>query len=209
MKKTSLVLSIIALLLAAVSTIVTIAGPGKGSKKAADKEAAAENITAVAGDIVFIQLDSLINNYDMFNDLMSAFQTKAAGVEDELNKKGRKLESDMKAFENQVNKGLLTRSAAEQQQQNLIQRQQNFQNEAAQRQGELQEEQIVINNRIYDAVKTYIDNYNAQKQFSLIITTSGASNTVLTGDPGKDVTAEVLAGLNEEYIKVRNTVKNE
>ena len=208
MKKTPLILSIIALVVALAAAALSIIKPDFKTKKAATEAADSLStgaITAVAGDIVYVQLDSLISNYDMYNDLMTAFQSKVQGIQDELSKRGRRLESDAKAFENQVQKGLLTRSAAEEQQNKLLQRQQNLQNDMAKKDAEIQEEQAVLNNQVYYAVKDFIEKYNEEHQFSLILTTSGVTNTVLNVNPGLDITADVLKGLNEEYIKNRNS----
>ena len=199
MKKTPLILAIVAILLSAAALITTILNMEK-------KPVEAEPVpgqTAVAGDIVFIQIDSLLMNYDMYNDLMSAFQSKVQTSQDELQKKSRQLENDAKAFENQINKGLLTRSAAEQQQQNLLKRQENLQNEANNKQLELQEEEIVLNNQVLDAIQTFLAKYNEEHQFALILTTSGSS-PVIEGSRGLNITEEVTRGLNEEYIRNRN-----
>ena len=208
MKKTPLILSIIALVVALAAAVLSVLKPDFKTKKAASEAADSLStgaITAVAGDIVYVQLDSLIANYDMYNDLMTAFQSKVQGIQDDLQKRGRRLESDAKAFENQVQKGLLTRSAAEEQQNKLLQRQQNLQNEMAKKDAEIQEEQAVLNNQVYYAVKDFIEQYNQEHNFSLILTTSGVTNTVLNVNPGLDITADVLKGLNEEYIKNRNS----
>ena len=206
MKKTPLILSIIALILALAAVVLSVVNP-KFEKKKTSEPADLTNpdaITAQAGDIVYLQLDSLIVNYDMYNDLMTAFQTKVQGIQDDLAKRGRRLESDAKAFENQYQKGLLTRSAAEEQSNKLAQRQQNLQNDAAKKDQEIQEEQAVLNNKVYYAVKDFIEKYNEEHQFALILTTSAATNTVLNVNPGLDITADVLKGLNEEYIKNRS-----
>ena len=206
MKKTPLILSIIALVLALAAVILSVVNP-KFDKKKTSEPADLTNtdaITATAGDIVYLQLDSLIVNYDMYNDLMTAFQTKVQGIQDDLAKRGRRLESDAKAFESQYQKGLLTRSAAEEQSNKLAQRQQNLQNDAAKKDQEIQEEQAVLNNKVYYAVKDFIEKYNEEHQFALILTTSAATNTVLNVNPGLDITADVLKGLNEEYIKNRS-----
>ena len=200
MKKTPTILACIALLVSAAALVMTILA---GNKKPVETEPVPGQ-TAVAGDIVYIQIDSLLMNYDMYNDLMSAFQTKYQASQDELQKKSRQLESDAKSFESQINKGLLTRSAAEQQQQNLLRRQENLQNEANNKQLELQEEEFVLNNQVYDAIKTFLEKYNAEHQFALILTSSSASNTVIEGNRGLDITNEVVRGLNEEYIRNRN-----
>ncbi len=206
MKKTPLILSIIALVLALAAVVLSVVNPKFEKKKTSEPADLTDTdaITAVAGDIVYLQLDSLIVNYDMYNDLMTAFQTKVQGIQDDLAKRGRRLESDAKAFENQYQKGLLTRSAAEEQSNKLAQRQQNLQNDAAKKDQEIQEEQAVLNNKVYYAVKDYIEKYNEEHQFALILTTSAATNTVLNVNPGLDITADVLKGLNEEYIKNRS-----
>lgn len=200
MKKTPLILACVAVLISAAALLVSLLP--KGGKSVETEPVAGQ--TAAAGDIVYIQIDSLLMNYDMYNDLMSAFQSKYQASQDELQKKSRQLESDAKAFENQINKGLLTRSAAEQQQQNLLQRQENLQNEANNKQLELQEEEYVLNNQVLDAIKTFLAKYNAAHQYSLILTTSLASNIIMEGDRGLDITNDVVRGLNEEYIRNRN-----
>ncbi len=200
MKKTSLILACIALLVSVATLVFTLLSR---EKKPVETEPVPGQ-TAVAGDIVFIQIDSLLMNYDMYNDLMSAFQSKYQASQDELQKKSRQLENDAKSFENQINKGLLTRSAAEQQQQNLLKRQENLQNEANNKQMELQEEEYVLNNQVLDAIKTFLAKYNEEHQFALILTSSQATNIVMEGNSGLDITQEVIRGLNEEYIRNRN-----
>ncbi|MBR5735302.1 MAG: OmpH family outer membrane protein [Bacteroidales bacterium] len=200
MKKTPIILSCLALLVSLATCIFTFLSR---EKKPVETEPV-DGMTAVAGDIVYIQIDSLLMNYDMYNDLMSAFQSKYQASQDELQKKSRALENDAKSFENQINKGLLTRSAAEEQQQKLLKRQENLQNEANNKQLELQEEQFVLNNQVYDAIKTYLEKYNAERQYALILTTSAADNTVIEGSKILDITTEITRGLNEEYIRNRN-----
>ncbi len=200
MKNTPLILSIIAVVAAVVAVILSCITPKSATKNIETSQGA----EAVAGDIVYVRIDTLIMQYDMYSDLRSSFEAKATGVQDDLNKKGRKLESDIKAFENQYSKGLLTRSAAEQQQNSLQQRQQELQNLMAQKQYEMQEEEIVLNNRIMDAIKTYLAKYNETHGYAAILTTSEATNVVIVGNPALDITQEVVEGLNAEYIKTRN-----
>jgi len=200
MKNTSIIISAAAIIIAAAALVFNFTSP-----KAAQKVcAAAEGSQAVAGDIVYVRIDTLIMQYDMYSALRSSFEAKATGVQDDLNKKGRKLESDIKAFENQINKGLLTRSAAEQQQLSLQQRQQDLQNLAAQKQYELQEEEVVLTNQVMDAVQTYLQAYNEIHKYAAILTTSATTNVVIVGDPGLDITQEIVDGLNAEYVKTRN-----
>ena len=203
MKQTPLILSIVALLAGVAALIISLTAP-KGSHKITESSG---EIQAVAGDIVYIRLDTLMMQYDMYSDLQSAFEAKAQTADSDLNKKARKLESDIKSFENQIQKGLLTRSAAEQQNTSLQQRQANLQNEAAQKQQELAEESQVLLNQVMYAIQTYLEEYNKERNFAAILTTTAATNVVLVGSPALDITQEVVDGLNAEYIKTRNTAK--
>jgi len=202
MKHTPLILSIIAVVAAVAALILSLTTP-KNSKPVESTD----GIQAVAGDIVFLRLDTLMMQYDMYSDLQSAFEAKAQTVDSDLNKKARKLESDIKNFENSINKGLLTRSAAEQQNNSLQQRQANLQNEAAQKQQELAEESQVLLNQVMYAIQTYLEEYNKEHNFAAILTTTAASNVVMVGAPALDITQEIVDGLNAEYIKTRNTTK--
>ena len=203
MKKASLILSILAVIAAVAALIVSLTAPKKNHKATEP----ASTTEAVAGDFVFLRLDTLMMQYDMYSDLQSAFEAKAQTVDSDLNKKARKLESDIKNFENSINKGLLTRSAAEQQNNSLQQRQANLQNEAAQKQQELAEESQVLLNQVMYAIQTYLEEYNKEHNFAAILTTTAASNVVMVGAPALDITQEIVDGLNAEYIKTRNTTK--
>ena len=205
MKKTPLILSIVAIVLS-VAAIVLLFTCGKTSgKKSATPNA---EVTAAPGDVVYVRLDYVLDNYDMAADLTSSLDSKAQAIQDDLQKQGRKLESDAKSFENQYNKGLLTRSAAEQQQQSLLQREQDLNALSQQRSAELQEESIVMNNQVMDAIQTFLENFNEEHHFGAIIGVTNATNMVVFGNEALDITQAVVDGLNSEYIKVRNTNAN-
>ena len=167
----------------------------------AAQQAAQAGELAPAGSIVYIQMDSLVNQYDMFNDLKSEIEAKVQAIDDDLRKKGNALEKSVQDFQNKLNKGLLTRSQAETQQQALMEREQSLRNLTAQKQMEMQEEEAVMVRKVMDAVQTYLNEYNKTHNYALILTTSAATNTVIVGNPSLDITNDVLAGLNAEYIK--------
>ncbi len=194
MKQLKVILSV-----AVAAIICACNATGNTSTQAANTAEA--GATAAQGSIVYIQLDSLINQYDMFNDLRSELENKAQAIQDDLTKKGRSFESAAKDFQTKIEKGLLTRSQAEEQQQRLAERQQNLQNLSQQKQYELAEEEAVMSRRVMDAVQTFLTKYNQEKGYAMIITSSAATNTVIAANPALDITQDVLTGLNNEYIK--------
>ncbi|MBR5856699.1 MAG: OmpH family outer membrane protein [Bacteroidales bacterium] len=191
-------LSVLAVLFAAA---MFFASCNTNSAAPSAQQAVQAGETAPAGSIVYIQMDSLVNQYDMFNDLKSEIEAKVQAIDDDLRKKGNALEKSVQDFQNKLNKGLLTRSQAETQQQALMEREQSLRNLTAQKQMEMQEEEAVMIRKVMDAIQTYLNSYNQTHNYALILTTSAATNTVIVGNPSLDITNDVLTGLNAEYIK--------
>ena len=198
MKNTSLFISIAALLIAAGAAVYVIDG-----KNSAMTETVAVEAVAQKGAVVWFNMDTIIQDYDMANDLKSVVETKVQSINNEVNKRGSRLEKDINAFQEKIDKGLLTRSVAEVQSQKLQQRQAEFQQYAAQKQQEIAEEQQVMMNQIADAINTFVQAFNAEREYAMIIATQGdiLSAPVVAGDPDLDVTQEILDGLNAAYVK--------
>ena len=155
MKNTTLILCILAMM-GAISC-----------KNAATTESAAATETAAVaateGKIVYIDLDRILMEYDMANDLRSVVETKVQNIQAEINRRGQKLEKQVAEYQEKIQKGLMTRSVAEVQGQKLQQEELDFNNYAAQKQQEIQEEQVVMMNQLGDAIQTFITKYNEEK----------------------------------------------
>ena len=201
MKKTIIVLG--------AAALVALASSCNQNQAAAPQTAAAKDSVAVAGSIVFFNMDQVMDGYDMANDLNSVFETKTSGIQAEIDRRGKKLEKDAADFQNKVDKGLLTTSVAQAQYQKLQQQQQEYQEYAVRKQQEMAEEQQVMMNQIANAIAEYVVEYNATHQYALILTTAGSilSTPVVAGDPSLDITEDLLAGLNAAYIKIKESAK--
>ncbi len=202
MKKISIIAGVVALMAFAVSC-------NQNQAAAPAAAAASEDSTAVAGSIVFFNMDKVMEGYDMANDLNSVFETKTSGIQAEIDRRGKKLEKDMTDFQNKVDKGLLTTSVAQAQYQKIQQQQQDYQQYVVRKQQEMGEEQQVMMNQIANAIAEYVEEYNAEHQYALILATAGPilSTPVVTGDPKLDITQDLLAGLNAAYIKTKEATK--
>ena len=202
MNKTPLILSIVSLVGVVALAVAMIVGlPAKQKAQPETTEA-----SATKGAVAYFNLDRILEEYDMANDLRTVVESKVQSISEEVNRRGSRLEKDYAALSDKINKGLITRSVAEVQNQKLQEQQANFNNYAAQKQQEIAEEQQVMMNQIADAIKTYIDSYNADKQYSMIFATQGdiLPAPLVAGDASLDITEELLEGLNAEYIKTKN-----
>ena len=205
MKNTSLILSIISLIAVVTFGIITLTKDVKKAEQPAEGSTAA---AAEAGAIVYVDLDRILTEYDMANDLRSVVETKVQNIQAEVTRRGQKLEKEVASYQEKIQKGLMTRSVAEAQGQKLQQQEIEFNNYAAQKQQEINEEQVVMMNQLGDAIQTFITKYNEEKQYAMILTNSGGA-PVIAADAALDITEDVLAGLNEEYIKTKNEKSEE
>ena len=196
-------------ILAGAVAVIVMAASCNQNQAAAPEAAAAQDSTAVAGSIVFFNMDEVMQGYDMANDLNSVFETKTSGIQAEIDRRGKKLEKDATDFQNKVDKGLLTTSVSQAQYQKLQQQQQDYQQYVVRKQQEMAEEQQVMMNQIANAIAEYVQEYNAEHNYALILTTAGTilSTPVVTGDPSLDITEDLLAGLNAAYIKSKEAAK--
>ena len=89
----------------------------------------ANDSTAVgACDIAFIDVDSILDNYKLAIELNDAIMKKYANMRSKLERDAKSLEKDIETFKDKVQKGIfLTTQRAEEEQQRLVVRQQEFQ----------------------------------------------------------------------------------
>ena len=197
------------LLLAGIAALAALISSCNQNQGGAQQAVVAKDSTVVAGSIVYFDMDKIMSGYDMYNDLSSVFETKTAGIQAEIERRGKKLEKDASDFQAKVDKGLLTNSVAQVQYQKLQQQQQEYQQYVVRKQQEMAEEQTVMMNQIANAISEYVQEYNADKGYSMILATTGSilSTPVVTADPSLDITEDLLDGLNAAYIKTKEASK--
>lgn len=194
---------------AVLTGLSLIAASCNNTQQNATGENKAPEATAAQGAIVYFNLDTILNDYDMANDLRSVVETKVNSINQEVTRRRNKIEKDIKAFSDKLNKGLLTQSVAQTQNQKLVEQQQSFETYASQKQQEILEEQQVMMNQLADAINNYITEFNADGKYAMIIATQGdiLSTPVVAADPALDITDILLEGLNAAYVKEKNSQK--
>ena len=202
MKNTSLILSIISLVAVIALGIISFTGKGSASEAKSGENAPA----AGSGAIVYFNLDRVLNEYDMANDLRSVVESKAQGIQEEVNRRGNKLQNDVNSFQEKINKGLITRSVAEVQGQKLEQQRNDFNNFANQKNQEIAEEQQVMMNNIGDAIKTFLDKYASDNSYAMVIAAQGdiLPAPVASADSSLAVTVDIMEKINDEYVKTKS-----
>lgn len=153
-----------------------------------------------SSDIAFVNMDSLIDKYDMYNDLSTQLMTKQNQLEQELQTKQKSLERKAMDLENQYKKNLITPTRAQEVQQNLQIEQQRMLQWRDEKMMELSDDQAKMNRMVYDSIQTYINEFNADKRYRFIIS-NNIGGVLLYGDKSADITETVLKALNNRYNK--------
>ena len=144
--------------------------------------------------IAWVHMDSLLKGYDYCFAMQREMEALTAQAEKELAAKGEKLRRQDEKLRNDVDKGLVTRSEAQQQAQELAQEQTRYLQFQEAKRAQLAEEEQVRLRRVQDAIDTYIRKYNQERGFHYILSVG-----ILYADPAFSITKDVLAGLNAEY----------
>ena len=213
MKKTTHILS--ALAMGAVVAFGAVSCNQTKTTENADAPAAeAAEACAPKGAIVYIDMTKVMAEYDMANDLRAVVETKVSEIQAEITRRETNLANAVTKYQDRMQKGLMTRSVAEVEAEKLQKQEIEYNNYANQKNNEINEELLVMNNQINDAIATFVKKYNEEKQYAMIIVSQGDAEgdgvvtlaaPVLTADPSLDITDAVLAGLNEEYIASKNS----
>lgn len=196
MKNLSIGLNVLLLIAVIVLYILHFSGNGKSTSN----QGGTATVNADA-KIVYINMDTLLNNYTQSRELNEAFLKKLEANRTELNIKVKNFDREAAEFRNKVeNNGFMTRERAEQAQMDLMIKQQNLQKLQQEMTENAQREQMEINRKLYDAITNFLTEYNKAKGFQLILSTTLGGN-VLFAQEGFDITNEVVNQLNEQYAK--------
>ncbi len=151
----------------------------------------------------WVNVDTLINNYDMYFDRQKELEESGRKSEAELTTKSRDFEREATDFQNKVQKGLVTRSQAEQLQQGLAVKEQELYRLRDELRAKIADEQQVKLRLIQVSITDFLTEYNKTKGYHVILS-STFGGPLLYGHPSLDITQDVLKGLNEKYSSVKN-----
>lgn len=196
-KNLSLILNGILLVAVIVLYILFFTG-----KKASVSDKSADNGTlsgAIAqGDIVYINIDSVLGNYTMYVDLQDDLQGKLKISEDQLANQEKNLRKEFEDFQYKVGKQLVTRSEAEQIQQNLARKEQELYQLQSNLQMKLAEEQQVAQHKVLNSIMEYLESLEGDKKYQFVLGTSFGGN-ILYANKNLNITNDVVKGLNDKY----------
>ncbi len=157
------------------------------------------NDSSVTLPIAYVNVDSLLLNYNFAKDLNEALMRQEENARASLNQKEREFNQAAQDFQRKLqNNAFLSQERAEQEQQRLMKMQQDYQVLAERLAQEFALEQQKLNIELGDTVKVRLAEFNKDKGYQIIFSNTAADN-ILYADKKYDITSEVIAFLNKKY----------
>jgi outer membrane protein len=199
MKNVSLIINIVLGIAVAALYVLHFSGNGAPEQPYAVHEAGTDP-DYFAGEIVYVNFDTLLTRYDMFADLQKQFLDKQQKMENDLTSSSRSYERQVIDFQDRVQKGLLTRSRAQEMEVQLMQVQQDLMQKRDQYSQELMEEEQVMNRLLQHSIYEFLEEYNKNHNYRYILSHSFGGPFLYT-DKRLNITKDVIEGLNRKYTQ--------
>jgi outer membrane protein len=206
MKKLPLILSVVSLIAVLVLYILYFTA-GKPHHISGASTGQTGGTEATGGDIVFIDIDSVLNNYQMYKDYNDEFERKAKISEAELTSKQKIYQKDVNDYQYKVQRGLITRAEDQQIQQQLYSQQQNLLKLQQDKQLELSEQEQVTVNLVLNSITEYLKEVQPKYNYRFVFANRLVGGSIFYGSTSLDITKEITQGLNEKYSRVKDTPK--
>jgi len=166
-----------------------------------DKNGAAFNLSdsTVTLPIAYVNIDSLLSNYNFAKDLNEALIRKEESSRATLNQKQREMQTAAQEFERKrQNNAFLSQDRAQQEYDRIMRMQQEYEQTANRLSQEFALEQQKLNFQMEDTIKVRLEEFNKNKKYEIIFSNRG-TGTILYSDKKYDITKEVIDFLNKKY----------
>lgn len=163
---------------------------------------------ASASRIVYVNTDTLLNNYDYYKDVVKEFENKRFAVENELQRKGASFQNEVALFQRRIQAGGMTEDQARTTQQQLAKKEQDIMMYRDNSLNTLGEEQAKKTDELITKIQDFLKNYNKDNRYDMVIGYSKGGG-VLYAKEEMDITQEVLKGLNDEYADTKGDKKDD
>ncbi|MCD7721057.1 MAG: OmpH family outer membrane protein [Prevotellaceae bacterium] len=171
---------------------------GCNKQKEVQTEAAAPANATAGLRIAYVEIDTLMANYQLCKDYTEIGNTEADNIKRTLDSKQRAFEQHYNSMQQKYqSNGFSSQEELDKAQASLQKEQQDLADLTDRLTNSFQEQQLEYNQIMRDSIQNFLKAYNKSKKFDLIL--SKAGDNILLANPQYDITNEVLKGLNKRY----------
>lgn len=168
--------------------------------------AGAESVSGMK--IAYIEVDSLMTQYDFAKEYSVTLQKKSNNACNTLTQKGNQLQAAVNNFQQKLqNNGFQSREQAAGVQSAIERQQRDLQELQARLENELANETQKFNTALRDSLNNFLNSYNKDKKYDMILSKSG--DNILFANKKFDITQDVINGLNKRYKPAASAAKKD
>ena len=196
MKNLSLTLNIVLLVAVAVLYFLHFSDRKAPAAVAPAVGTAAASKGQKTDQYAYVNVDSLLNNYDYFKATRTQLEDRRKKLETEIADRTRSLENEVVSAQRKAN--TMTLEQAQFTEQNLRRKEQElmrYQKDAAR---QLAEEEQKKNEELINNISIYLKKHTEDKPYKIVFGYSKGGGILYATD-SLDITQEVLKGLNQDY----------
>lgn len=157
------------------------------------------NDSSITLPIAYVNVDSLLMNYNFAKDLNESLLRKQESTRATLNQRQNQINSAAQEFERKLrNNAFLSQDRAQQEQERILKMDQEYQQLAERLTQDLMLEQEKLNIQMEDTIKARMAEYNLSRNFEIIFS-NNTTSTILFANDKYDITSDVVEFLNSKY----------
>ncbi len=157
------------------------------------------NDSSVTLPIAYVNVDSLLINYNFAKDLNESLLRREESTRATLNQRQNQISSAAQEFERKLrNNAFLSTERAQQEQERILKMDQEYQQLAERLTQEFMIEQEKLNIQMEDTIKARMVEYNRSRNYEIIFS-NRTTSTILYANDKYDITNDVVEYLNSKY----------
>lgn len=198
MNKLFKVLSVASLGLTMAIVVSSCNQNAKPAASGSSDSSATVNTTNVKEEkIVYINSDTLSENYEYFKDIRTKLEGKVKKAQSDLQAKGQAFQREVADYQQKAP----SMSAADRQatEEKLARKQDELGRLDQNASASIQQDESTEFNNVYNSITEYLKKHAEEKGYTLVLTYSKSNPTVLYADSKLDITKDVIDALNKEY----------
>ncbi len=200
MKNFSLLSGVIAF---SVLVSATACNQGKNNNTAATTTTAAAPAGG-GGKIAWVNIDTLESQYVLMKSKREELKQRQEQMSNELERSYQQIQEDAAQVQKKIDAQTITKSEYEAAQKRLGQMQQSLATRKQTLEEQFLKDQNDFNMDLHKKLDEFLLEYNKTKGYDYILSKSMSGSPIMLANPGLDITADVVNGLNERAKSEQN-----
>jgi outer membrane protein len=196
MRNISMILNVV--LVAAVGYLYYLNFKGKSSVEESTVEMPILAKSLNQSGIVFVNSDSLLDQYDYYKNKKKEFAEAQSRIKSELQQQTENLQKEFEKYQEQA--AGMSDSQRGQIEEQLTMKQQKLVQRKEELLDKLDREQSNSSDELFSRLNSFFKKYNASKNYTYILGFQKGGGILFAND-SLDITGQVISGLNKEYAE--------